>query len=136
MSKHGGSGMIVVVETKASRRRRLSAMLRQLPEVEESGDQHSKFTVRGRTVAYYLDDHHGDGVVAVDCKAPPGMQAELVSRDPDRYHVPAYLGAKGWVGLRLDLEEVDWDEVEELVIDSYRLVAPKRLAATLDLPER
>jgi len=25
---------------------------------------------------------------------------------------------------------VDWDEVAELVLDSYRLVAPKRLAGT------
>jgi predicted DNA-binding protein (MmcQ/YjbR family) len=31
--------------------------------------------------------------------------------------------------VRLDLPTVDWDEVSELVVDSYRLVAPKRLAA-------
>jgi len=106
-------------------------MVRALPEVEETGEQHAKFAVRGRTVAYYLDDHHGDGRVALNVKAPPGAQGDLVARDPNRYHVPSYLGAKGWVGLWLD-GEVDWDEVEELVRDSYRLVAPKRLAASLD----
>ena len=43
--------------------------------------------------------------------------------------MPAYIGSKGWVGLRLDVGAVDWEEVEELVTHSYRLVAPKRLAA-------
>jgi predicted DNA-binding protein (MmcQ/YjbR family) len=35
------------------------------------------------------------------------------------------------LALRLDVGEVDWDEVAELVACSYRLVAPKRLAAQL-----
>jgi predicted DNA-binding protein (MmcQ/YjbR family) len=38
------------------------------------------------------------------------------------------VGARGWVGLRLDRGKVDWAEVEELVRYSYGLVAPKRLA--------
>jgi predicted DNA-binding protein (MmcQ/YjbR family) len=49
--------------------------------------------------------------------------------DPTRYFVPAYLGARGWVGVRLDQEDVDWDEVARFVAVSYRLVAPRRLAA-------
>jgi predicted DNA-binding protein (MmcQ/YjbR family) len=43
--------------------------------------------------------------------------------------MPAYTASKGWVGLRLDTTGLDWDEVSELVTGSYRLVAPKRLAA-------
>ena len=43
--------------------------------------------------------------------------------------MPSYLGSRGWVALRLDVGEVDWAEVEDLVTDSYVQVAPKRLAA-------
>ncbi len=67
-----------------------------------------------------------DGV-AVLCKAPPGSQAVLVGADPDRFFVPAYVGHKGWVGMRLDARP-DWDEVAALVRRSYSLIAPKKLA--------
>jgi phosphoribosylglycinamide formyltransferase-1 len=53
----------------------------------------------------------------------------LAAAQPERFYIPAYLGSRGWVGLRLDTSEIDWEEVTELVSGSYRLVAPKRLAA-------
>ena len=53
---------------------------------------------------------------------------------PERFFVPAYLGARGWVGLHLDLRSVDWNQVSEIVEDGYRLIAPKRLVARL--PEK
>ncbi len=43
--------------------------------------------------------------------------------------MPSYLGSRGWVALRLDVGEVDWAEVEDIVTGSYLQVAPKRLAA-------
>ena len=43
--------------------------------------------------------------------------------------MPAYLGPRGWIGLRLDVDPIDWDEVADLVTDSYLRVAPKRLGA-------
>ncbi len=52
--------------------------------------------------------------------------------DADGFFVPPYVGPKGWVGIHLDGRRVPWDEVRELVEDSYRLIAPKRLAARLD----
>ncbi len=87
--------------------------------------------MRGRTFAYYLDDHHGDGRVALNCKVPPGDLEPLVTLDPGRFFVPAYLGARGWIGVRLDGDAVDWEEVARFVTVSYRLVAPKRLAAAV-----
>src|SRR5438876_568063 len=66
---------------------------------------------RGRTFAYYLDDDHGDGRVALCCKVPLGDQEALIDLDPERFFRPAYLGVKGWVSVRLDLHTVDWDEV-------------------------
>jgi hypothetical protein len=113
-------------------RARLVAICRALPGVTARGDQHVTFQVRGRTFAYYLEDHHGDGRVALCCKAAPGEQQALVAADPVRFYRPAYLGARGWVAVRLDLGGVDWDEVAELALDAYRLTAPKRLLALVD----
>jgi predicted DNA-binding protein (MmcQ/YjbR family) len=111
---------------------RLSEICLALPEASrQDHGSHAAFLVRKKTFAYYLDNHHGDGIVAVTCKAPPGENAELAAFDPGRFYVPAYIGPRGWVALRLDTGEVDWDEVAELVADSYRMIAPKRLAAQL-----
>jgi hypothetical protein len=62
------------------------------------------------------------------CKAPRGVQAILVEAAPARFFVPPYVGHKGWIGFQLD-HTTDWDEVAALVCRSYRMTAPKRLAA-------
>jgi hypothetical protein len=112
-----------------SARTRVTEIALALPEAAAEGDQHIGFTVRGRTFAWYQEDHHGDGRVSLVVKAAPGEAAALVAAAPDRLHVPGYLGARGWIGVWLDMDEVDWDEVAELLTESYLLVAPKRLAA-------
>ncbi len=110
----------------------LSSLCLALPETarRDSGS-HASFLVRQRIFAYFLDDHHGDGIVAVCCKVALGGNADLVGAAPGRYYLPAYIGPRGWVGLRLDRQRIDWTEVAELVAESYRLVAPKPLAARL-----
>ena len=116
-----------------ARRDRLVRGCRTLPEATVTAhDQHLAFQVRGRAFAWYVDDEHGDGRVAVLCKAPPGENAGLVAAD-HRFYLPRYVGKRGWVGLRLDLHDVDWGG-RELVADSYRLVAPRRLAGLVDQP--
>ena len=70
-------------------------------------------------------------VVGLWLKAPEGMQRALVEAQPERFYVPKYVGPKGWVGVRMD-GPVDWAMVDELVRQSYRLIAPKRLVATLE----
>jgi phosphoribosylglycinamide formyltransferase-1 len=113
-----------------SRLDRLTGICLALPEVsrQDTGD-HASFLVRKKTFAYYLDNHHGDGIVAVCCKTPLGEHLDLIASDPARFYLPAYIGPRGWVALRLDTGEVDWDEVAGLVGASYRLAAPKRLVA-------
>lgn len=49
----------------------------------------------------------------------------------DPFYLPPYVGAKGWVGVRLDHPRTDWDEIAELVATGYCLIAPKRLARTV-----
>lgn len=130
--------MVLVADPE--RRSRLIEIAAPLPEAShaESGreSEHITFKVRKKTFAYYLNDHHGDGRIALECKATPGMQDMLVASDPVRFYVPPYLGSSGWIGLRLDLDEVDWDEVEMFLTESYRMQAPKGLAALLDPPAR
>jgi len=60
-----------------------------------------------------------------------GDNKSLASSQPARFYLPDYLASKGWVGLRLDIGKIDWDEVAELVRGSYRLIAPKRLTAVV-----
>jgi len=73
----------------------------------------------------------GDGRLSVWCKAAPGAQDILVGSDPERFFVPPYVGHNGWIGVRLDVQ-VDWDELADLLEESYRMTAPKRLSARLD----
>jgi predicted DNA-binding protein (MmcQ/YjbR family) len=78
--------------------------------------------VRGKIFAFPGDE-------SVTFKADPAERDALLA--DDRFFVPAYVGNKGWLGLRLS-DDVDWDEVAELIATSYRLIAPKRLSALLD----
>ena len=119
----------------AARRRKLVKILEALPEVTvEEAHDHLRFFVRKKRFGYYLNDHHGDGKIAITCKAPPGEQAALLEWDPVRFYSPPYMGPRGWIALRLDLPDVDWEEVAEILQDAYRMAAPKTLVARLEPP--
>ncbi|MEU4517604.1 MmcQ/YjbR family DNA-binding protein [Amycolatopsis sp. NPDC024027] len=87
--------------------------------------------VRGKKTFVMFADHHHDDVLAFWCPAPPGVQEELVRTEPDRFFRPPYVGHRGWLGVRLDVD-VDWGEIGRIVREAYRLVAPKTLAARVD----
>ena len=108
---------------------RLSEIALALPESERVlRESHAQFLVRKKTFAYFLNDHHGDGIVSIACKVLPGDNKTLAEAQPRRFYLPAYIASRGWVALRLDGGKVDWDEVKELLMGSYALVAPKKLA--------
>ncbi len=114
-----------------------------LPETSERPSHGAPtFFVRAkRAFVTYLDDHHGDGRRAIWCAAALGVQDELVESAPQRYFVPPYVGHRGWVGLRLDRDAAP-SEVEAVIEDAYRAVAPARLVEArwpgprATLPER
>ena len=112
---------------------RLRALCLALPEVTERlSHGEPTWFIRSRTTLVTLDDHHhGADHLGFWCAAGPGVQAELVEQEPQRFFRPPYVGAKGWLGGRIDLDP-DWEEIEEIVRDAYRLVAPRKLAALLD----
>lgn len=60
-----------------------------------------------------------------------GVQEELVAQEPDRFFRPPYVGHRGWLGVWLDVP-VDWAEIRAIVVEAYRMVAPKKLLAELD----
>jgi predicted DNA-binding protein (MmcQ/YjbR family) len=108
-----------------------------LPEATRTalGD-HASFSVRDKKFAYFLDNHHGDGIVSVCFRTVHGENEVLLASDSSRFYSPAYIGPRGWVGLRLDVGKIDWAEVADFLTDSYRLAAPKRLAAKVAAPPR
>jgi hypothetical protein len=112
---------------------RLRAICLALPEaheVEAWGE--STFRVRNKLFAMFASrgNHHGSGRPAVWLKTAPGNQPFMISYAPTRFFVPPYVGTSGWVGVWLD-EVADWVELPGLVTDSWRLTAPKRVAAQL-----
>ena len=115
------------------KRERLTAICRALPgaEHQDQGD-HTIYRVRGKVFAYFLDNHHGDGIVSVCVKSQLGENEDRARLEPQRFYLPAYIGSRGWFGMRLDLGRVSWREVEEIVERSYRLTAPKSLLKRLD----
>ena len=88
------------------------------------------FQVAGQKMfAYFLHDHHRDGITSICVKTSgPDEQAMLLEVDPILYYKPAYIGASGWIGIRLDQGPPDWDHIADRVRHSYRLAAPRRLA--------
>jgi phosphoribosylglycinamide formyltransferase-1 len=118
----------------AQRRLRLVEICKALPEseVEVAGEQHLAFRIRKKTFAYYLFDHHGDGMIAFCCKSTLNDQRRLVKEDPVSFFVPPYLGPKGWIAIRLDLDEVDWETVSQLARRAYQDLAPRKLAALVE----
>lgn len=107
---------------------RITELALLLPEVtHQVYGSHAQFLVRKKTFAYYLDNHHGDGIVGLTCKVLPGDNTALVDAQPRRSYLPAYLASRGWIALRLDVGKIDWAEVKELLSGSYALTAPKRL---------
>lgn len=110
---------------------RLRKLCLALPEASEKETWgHPTWRVRDRIFAMQTENVE-DTRSSLWCKAPDGAQGALVGADGDRFFVPPYLGHKGWIGVHLD-GALDWDELADLIEQSYRLIAPKRLAATLD----
>jgi predicted DNA-binding protein (MmcQ/YjbR family) len=112
------------------RLRQLSAVCLSLPEAERTlCGAHADFRVHGKIFAYFLRNHGGDGITAACFKSKLGQHVEHVKRAPERFYLPNYLGRRGWVGVRLDHGEIDWQEISELAAVSYNLVAPKTMRA-------
>lgn len=92
---------------------------------------HPQFLVRKKTFAYYRNNRHGDGIVALACKVLPRDNQRLTEATSHSFYLPAYIASRGWVALRLDRDSIDWDEFKELLSSRYVLIAPRKQAEAL-----
>lgn len=118
-------------------RARVRDLAMALPEADEvlSHGMPCFGIVKGKKFAYFTEDHHGDGKIALLVKiSGADEQAQLIELDEDRYYRPAYFG-DGWVGIRLDLGDTDWDAIGEWLRKSWLAVAPKKLAGLIGIAD-
>ena len=118
-------------------RGRVRELAMALPEADEvvSHGMPCFGIVKGKKFAYFTEDHHADGKIAILVKISGGdEQAALIELDEDRYYRPAYFG-DGWIGIRLDPGDTDWDAIGEWLRKSWLSVAPKKLAGLMGVAD-
>ena len=117
--------------------RRVRTLAMALPEADEVSSHGMPCfgIVKGKKFAYFTHDHHGDGRTALLVKiSGADEQAQLIELDEARYYRPAYFG-DGWIGIRLDLGDTDWEAIGEWLRKSWLAVAPKKLAGLMAVAE-
>src|SRR5256885_7148686 len=116
-----------------ARRAKLIKICWSLPELEiQRWGEHLGMRIRKKSLAYYQFDHHGGGMISLVCKSNGNEQRRLIQSDPETFFVPAYVGSRGWIGMRLDLDEVDWETAADLLKRGYQEIAPRKLAALIE----
>jgi hypothetical protein len=101
------------------------AIAMALPEADEIVTWETDITFRVRHKIFAIG---GEGSTSVSIKATPATQADLIDQAPETFHPSAYVGRFGWV--TADLERIDDDLLRTLLLEAWRLTAPKRLAAS------
>jgi phosphoribosylglycinamide formyltransferase 1 len=82
----------------------------------------------GKLFAIIANHHHGEEAVGLLVKASgPDEMTGLIEAQPDIYYWPKYYGAGGWLGVKLNRRDVDWEQVGEWLERSWRATAPPRL---------
>jgi predicted DNA-binding protein (MmcQ/YjbR family) len=103
---------------------RIRAIALSLPEAtEEITWGESNFRIRKKIFCF---PGRGGSLMV---KADPEELGPLLA-DP-RFRPAPYLAKGGWVITEFGDGPIDWTEVEELIVTSYCLIAPKKLAAPL-----
>ena len=116
---------------------RVRALAMAMPHAEETLSHGSPCfgIIKGKKFAWFSNDHHNDERTAILVKISGAEeQAMLIDSDEDRYYRPAYFG-DGWIGIRLDLGDTDWDHIAEWIRKSWLAVAPKKLAGLMSVAE-
>ncbi len=109
---------------------RLTEICLAFPEATRDREgPHASFLVGKKTFAYFLDNHHGDGMIVACVRGDRSANEKQVKADPKHFCSPAYMGPRGWLGVRLEAAKVDWKDLAARVEASYREAAPKKLLA-------
>ena len=102
-----------------------------LPETSERPSHGGPaFFIRNKKCfVMFLDDHHGDGRLAIWCAAPDGVQADLIETEPDRFFRPPYVGHLGWLGVQLP--GIANPELRAICQEAFTTVAPRNVLKML-----
>src|SRR4051812_27981730 len=73
---------------------------------------------------------HDDGEMGLGFRVDLELQSMLVASDP-RFKIAKYVGQYGGVDMRIG-PKPNWDEIEQFIVESYRIIAPKKLVKELD----
>jgi len=111
----------------------VDTLAQQLPEVGRKTSHGSPgWSVggeKGKLFAIIANHHHGEEAVGLLVKASgPDEMTGLIEAQPDTYYWPKYYGASGWLGVKLNRRDVDWDQIGEWLERSWRACAPPRLS--------
>lgn len=75
---------------------------------------------KGKTFASVHDEREwGEGRLCLWAASEIELRTALIDEKPERFFVPPYVGHRGWLGLRLDIEPVEWDEVAGVIEDAF-----------------
>jgi hypothetical protein len=117
---------------------RVRALCLALPEVTVRVDESR---IKARSTAYSFDIRRRSFCLLVAVEGSTGKPVPLLvlrAHPDDREALvsigrPFFASRAGLdrIGVRLT-DETDWEEIRELVIESYRVLAPKKLTARLD----
>ena len=122
----------------------LRAVCLALPEAyEEPAWVGVRWRIRKRTFAHVLVVEHGrpqgyaraagtDGPATLLTFRSAGDELDVLRGTGPPFFAPVWRDDE--VGLQLG-REIDWQEIAELVTESYCLLAPKRLSDLVDRPE-
>jgi phosphoribosylglycinamide formyltransferase-1 len=118
----------------------VDALARELPEVgrktSHGSPGWSAGGEKGKLFAIIADHHHGEEAIGLLVKASgPDEMTGLIEAQPEIYYWPKYYGASGWLGLKLNRRDVDWDQVREWLERSWRACAPPRLTKLMRAAE-
>ncbi|MEO7965640.1 MAG: hypothetical protein ABIT38_17155 [Gemmatimonadaceae bacterium] len=127
MTMKKSSPHLIAPAAAARVRARVVAIVEALPEGSfVPTGAHGSLQAHGKRFGWYMDDHHGDGRVVVECKGDHLTNSAQIATDPSHFYVPKYGGHRGWIGYALDVAGVDWKVVTALLGDASRKGAPKR----------
>ena len=116
-------------------------LARRLPEVGRKTSHGSPGWSVGsgktpKLFAILADHHHGEQSVGLLVKASgPDEMSGLIEAHPDIYYWPKYYGASGWLAIKVNRRDVDWDHVAEWLERSWRANAPPRLSRLMNIAE-
>ena len=120
---------------------RIDELASRLPEVGRKTSHGSPGWSVGsgktpKLFAILADHHHAEEAVGLLVKASgPDEMSGLIEAHPDVYYWPKYYGAGGWLAIKLNRRDVDWDHVAEWLERSWRTCAPSRLTKLMSIAE-